>query len=103
ESGARTRRRSVGLGGRVEEGVHHPDTVEVLAVLEILGEQGVAAGALGGGDDEGVPEVEAEAVLDVPGGGDEVPVDADRLPAGEVGDLRSSRLRRHRLADVPGD
>ena len=61
------------------ERIGHGDGAESLYVLEVLGQQVFAVGALSRGDDKGIPVGEAVAVLDCPGCGYEAGVNGYRM------------------------
>ena len=50
--------------GRLFEGVHHPDPVVVLAVVEVLTEKFPTAGGLGCGEDSGIPIGDLVAIFE---------------------------------------
>ena len=83
--------------GCVLERVGHDESVELLAVLEVFGEQAIAAEFDRAGDDEAVPPRQRVAIFEVPCGCHGVVVDDRRAPRLEVSDVVAcGRLRpRH--------
>jgi len=77
-----------GLAGTGSEGVDDDDPPEILAVLEILGQEPVAASRPGGGNDERIPVRDREAILDGPCLGHQLGGDRDRTPGHEIPDVR---------------
>ena len=74
------------------EGVDHPQPVQVRAVLEVLGQQVLAAGDACGSHDHCVPAGKPEAVLGQPARLQHLGADGDGPPGEWVADIGTGRF-----------
>src|SRR4051812_15721658 len=88
---------------RDPEGADDPHTIQVLAVLEILGQEIRTLGRPCRRDDESIPPGEPEAVLNAPGSHEDPLIDGDRPPCPKSPDDLPGRLGIQPGLELTGD
>lgn len=85
----------------MEKGIHDPDTVELLSVLHVFGQENAAFGSLRGRNDQRVPPGKLKPILDGPREFETIRVELES-PAPEVTYVFASRFPVQSRAQLLG-